>query len=50
MDVIYKNNKRYNTAKKPLRQNFFWMGLIYILSRIMLIGKKKSLKRSIWMA
>ena len=40
MDVNYKNQKRYKTAKYPIRQPLFFTGLIWVLSRIMLIGKK----------
>ena len=40
IEVNYKNKKRYKTAKYPLRQNLFWTGLIWVLSRIALIGKK----------
>ena len=40
MEVNYKNKKRYKTAKYPYHQNIFWTGLIWILSRIALIGKK----------
>ena len=39
IDVNYKNKKRYNTAKKPLHQGIFWTSLIWLLSRIALIGK-----------
>ena len=40
MEVNYKNKRRYRTAKYPLHQTLFWTGLIWILSRIALIGKK----------
>lgn len=40
IDVNYKNKKRYNTAKYPIRQPLFFVGLIWLLSKIMLIGKK----------
>ena len=40
IEVNYKNKKRYKTAKYPLRQGKFWTGLIWVLSRIALIGKK----------
>ena len=39
IEVNYKNKKRYNTAKTPLHQTKFWTGLIWILSKMMLIGK-----------
>ncbi len=40
MDINYKKNTRYNTAKYPIRQPLYLTGLINILSRIMLLGKK----------
>ena len=39
IDVNYKNKKRYKTAKYPMHQSKFWTGLIWLLSRIALIGK-----------
>ena len=39
-EVNYKNKKRYKSAKYPIRQPLFFVGLIWILSKIMLIGKK----------
>ena len=36
----YKNPKKYNTAHYPIRQPKFFVYLIWLLSRIMLIGKK----------
>ena len=39
MEVNYANKKRYKAAKYPMHQNKFWTGLIWILSRIALIGK-----------
>ena len=39
IEVNYKNKKRYKTAKYPLHQTKFWTGLIWVLSRIALIGK-----------
>ena len=38
--VNYKNKRRYNTAKYPIRQPLLIVGLIWILSKIALIGKK----------
>lgn len=38
--VNYKNKKRYKTAKYPIRQPKFFTYLIWLLSKIMLIGKK----------
>ena len=40
LEVNYKNPKRYNTAKYPLRQSKFFVYLIWFLSKILLIGKK----------
>ncbi len=40
MDVQYKNPKRYNTARYPIRQPIFIVWLIWILSKFALIGKK----------
>ena len=40
MEVNYRNKKSYNTAKYPIRQPLFIVGLIWILSRFALIGKK----------
>lgn len=39
IDVNYRNKRRYNTAKKPLHQGIFWTWLIWILSKIALLGK-----------
>ena len=44
-DVNYKNPKRYKTAKYPFHQGKFWTGLIWILSRIALIGKKYKVEK-----
>ena len=40
IEVNYKNKKRYITARYPMHQGKFWTGLIWILSRCALIGKK----------
>ena len=40
IDVKYPNPKRYNTAKYPIRQPIYLMGLIWVLSKMMLTGKK----------
>lgn len=45
IDVNYKNKKRYNTAKPPLHQAFFWTWLIWFLSKIMLIGKQYKVEK-----
>lgn len=39
MDVNYKNQKRYNTAKYPIRQPLILTYLIWLLSKIALLGK-----------
>ena len=39
MDVNYKNKKRYKTGRTPWHQNKFWTGLIWVLSKMMLLGK-----------
>lgn len=39
IDVNYKNKKRYKTAKYPMHQTKFWTWLIWVLSKIALIGK-----------
>ena len=39
IDVNYRNKRRYKTARYPMRQRKFWIGLIWLLSRIALIGK-----------
>ncbi len=45
IDVNYKNKKRYKTAKYPIRQPRFFVYLIWILSKIMLIGKKYKVEK-----
>ena len=45
IEVNYKNKKRYKTAKYPLHQNLFWTGLIWVLSRFALIGKKYKVEK-----
>ena len=45
IEVNYKNKKRYNTAKTPLHQTKFWTGLIWVLSKMMLIGKKYKVEK-----
>ena len=45
MQVNYKNQKRYKTAKYPIRQPLFFVWLIWILSKIMLAGKKKTIEK-----
>ena len=43
--VNYKNKKSYNTAKYPIRQPLFFVGLIWILSKIVLTGKKYKVEK-----
>jgi len=45
VDVNYKNKKRYNTAKYPIRQPLVIVFLIWILSKILLIGKKYKIEK-----
>ncbi len=45
IDVNYKNKKRYNTAHYPIRQPKIIVALIWILSRIMLIGKQYKIEK-----
>lgn len=41
----YKNNRRYKTAKYPIRQPLFIVGLIWILCKISLMGKKYKVEK-----
>ncbi|MBR2321778.1 MAG: hypothetical protein IKA57_06540, partial [Clostridia bacterium] len=45
MEVQYKRKKRYNTGKKPIRQPLYLTGLIWVLSRFALIGKKRKIEK-----
>ncbi len=45
MEVNYKNKKRYNTAKYPIRQPIIIVWLIWLLSKIVLIGKKYKVEK-----
>ena len=45
IDVNYKNKKRYNTAKYPIRQPRFLTYLIWLVSKIALIGKKYKIEK-----
>ena len=40
IEVNYKNKRRYKTAKYPIRQPRIITGLIWLLSKCALIGKK----------
>ncbi len=45
MEINYKNKKKYKTAKYPIRQPLFLSWLIWVLSKIMLIGKKYKIEK-----
>ena len=45
IDVNYKNNRRYNTAKYPIRQPIYLTGLIWLLSWFALLGKKYKVEK-----
>lgn len=47
MDIApnYKKKKYYNTAKYPIRQPIFFVWLIWILCKIILIGKKYKVEK-----
>ncbi len=45
MEVNYKNKKRYNTAKYPIRQPIIIVWLIWLLSKIMLLNKKYKVEK-----
>ena len=45
MQVNYKNPKKYNTAKYPIRQPIYLTWLIWILSKIMLCGKPHKVEK-----
>lgn len=45
IEVNYKNKKRYNTAKYPMRQRGFWTWLIWFLSKFALMGKKYKVEK-----
>ena len=45
IEVNYKNKKRYKTAKYPIRQPLFFTWLIWVLSKILLIGKKYKIEK-----
>lgn len=44
-EVNYKNKKRYVTAKYPIRQPLFFIGLIWVLSKFALMGKKYKVEK-----
>ena len=45
INVNYKNKKRYNSAKYPIRQPLIIVWLIWLLSKIMLVGKKYKVEK-----
>ena len=45
IDVNYKNKKRYNTAKYPIRQPLSLTGLIWVLSKFALMNKKYKIEK-----
>ena len=45
IDVNYKNNKRYNTARYPIRQPKIIVWLIWLLSKFALMGKKYKIEK-----
>lgn len=45
IDVNYKNKRKYNTGKKPIRQPLFFTWLIWVLSFFALLGKKKKIEK-----
>ena len=45
MDVNYRNPHRYKTAKYPIRQPIYLMGLIWVLSKIVLLFKKHRVEK-----
>ena len=45
IEVNYRNKTRYKTAKYPLHQGLFWTWLIWILSKIALIGKNYKVEK-----
>lgn len=44
-EVNYKNKKKYVTAKYPIRQPLFFTYLIWLLSKIVLMGKKYKVEK-----
>ena len=44
-EVNYRNKRRYKTARYPLHQTKFWTGLIWILSKIALLGKNYKVEK-----
>ncbi len=45
IEVNYRNKRRYNTAKYPMRQGKFWTALIWLLCKIVLTGKEYKVEK-----
>lgn len=45
IEVNYKNKRRYKTAKYPLWQRGFWTWLIWLLSKLALLGKDYKIEK-----
>ena len=45
IEVNYKNKKRYNTARYPVRQSRFFTWLIWVLSKCALAGKEYKIEK-----
>ena len=45
IEVNYKNKKRYNTARYPIRQPIYLTALIWVLSKCALMGKKYKVEK-----
>ena len=45
IEVNYKDKTRYKTAKYPMHPTIFWTGLIWVLSRFALIGRKYKVEK-----
>ena len=45
IEVNYKNKARYKPTRYPMHQSKFWTGLIWVLSRMMLIGKEYKVEK-----
>ena len=45
IEVNYKNKSRYKYTRYPMRQSKFWTGVIWFLSKIMLIGKDYTIEK-----
>ena len=45
IEVNYKDKTRYKTAKYPMHPTIFWTGLIWVLSRVALIGRKYKVEK-----